>query len=54
MSTLLHYLPLFLFTGLGLLALVTVLTGDDRKKRTAPQRVRHHHYQWNDHHSRRG
>ncbi|MDB5809820.1 MAG: hypothetical protein JWN94_1942 [Betaproteobacteria bacterium] len=54
MTTLLHYLPHFLFFGLGLLALGALFGSDGRKKHAQPQRVRHQHYQWNDQDPRRG
>jgi hypothetical protein len=54
MSTLLHYLPHFLFLSLGILALASFFSDDGRKKRVAPQRVRHQHYQWDDQNPRRG
>ncbi len=54
MSTILHYLPHFIFSGLALLALWAMFGDDSRKKRTAPELPRHRHYQWTDHDSRRG
>jgi hypothetical protein len=54
MLTLFHYLPYLLIGALGLLALFALLSDDGRKKRTAPERVRHSHYPWEDHHPRRG
>jgi hypothetical protein len=53
MFTLLHYVPHILFAGLGMLALVAMLSDDGRRKREFPERVRRQHYVWNDHDARR-
>ena len=48
MLTILHYLPHMLFSGLAVLALAALFSDDDRKKRAFPERVRQHHYRWDD------
>jgi hypothetical protein len=53
MSTLLHYLPHFVFFSVALLALIVLFSDDDRKKRSTPQRVKHQQYLWNDHSAHR-
>lgn len=54
MSTLLHYLPHILFSGLTLLALAAMFGDDGRKTRGQPQRVRQQHYVWREDDVRRG
>ncbi len=55
MLALLHYLPHFLITALGLLALAVMFGDDDRetRKRAHLERPRRRHYAWNDHRAHR-
>ena len=52
MSTVMHYLPYVIFSGLGVLALVVLFGADRRKKRQFPQRL-HQHYVWKEKNTRR-
>lgn len=48
MSTLLHYLPYLIFSGLIALALVPLFAHDSEKRRMRPQRIRRQHYVWHE------
>jgi hypothetical protein len=54
MSTILHYLPHFVFVSVALLALIVFFSDDDdRTKRSSPQRVKPQQYLLNVHSAHR-